>query len=192
MAQVFNSHSGVDIHAVFGETIFGELQMIAYKIDREKAPVYTLGSASPRTIARGKRIIQGSLVFVSFDRDSLLSNMNSGSGRTNPYLNRQDAANLASGDKDAVAKGGSTSTSGDRFNGVNSLVENRAAQIADQLLPFDVTLVAANEYGAQSEMKIIGVELMSEGSGVSIDDLVIEKQHSFIARNVTPWTRLNP
>ena len=191
MTQVFNSHAGVDIHAVFGETIFGELQMIAYKIDREKAPVYTLGSASPRTIARGKRVIQGSLVFVSFDRDSLLDTMNNGSGRTDPHLNAQDAANIKSGDKDAVAKGGSTGTTGTKFGGVQSLVSQQDAQIADQLLPFDVTLVAANEYGVQSQMKIIGIELMSEGSGVSIDDLVIEKQHSFIARHVESWKRLN-
>ena len=55
----YNSFSGTDIHAVFGDTVFGDLQMVSYKSDREKAPVYTMGSPDPRTIARNKRLITG-------------------------------------------------------------------------------------------------------------------------------------
>ncbi len=55
--KTYNSFSGVDIQAVFDNVVFGELQMVSYKIDREKAPVYTMGSADLRTIARGKRLV---------------------------------------------------------------------------------------------------------------------------------------
>ena len=59
---------------------------------------------------------------------------------------------------------------------------------ADQVLPFDVTLAGANEYGAMSCAKIFGVEILNEGSGVSIDDAVTEMQATFVARAVEPMT----
>ena len=43
---------------------------------------------------------------------------------------------------------------------------------SDQVLPFNVTLSGANEYGALCAAKILGVEILNEGSGVSIDDQV--------------------
>jgi hypothetical protein len=39
---------------------------------REKAPVYTMGSADVRSFSRNKRGIAGSLVWVNFDRHALL------------------------------------------------------------------------------------------------------------------------
>ncbi len=36
-------------------------------------------------------------------------------------------------------------------------------------------------------MKIFGVEILNEGSGISIDDSVSETQASFVARYVEPW-----
>ena len=58
---------------------------------------------------------------------------------------------------------------------------------ADQILPFDVTLAAANEYGAFAVMRIYGVELLNEGYGVSIDDIVSEMQHTYVARTIAGW-----
>jgi len=70
-----NSFSGVDIKATFGARTIGELQAISYSITREKAPIYTLGSADPRAFARGKRGIAGTLIFVMFDRHANLIKM---------------------------------------------------------------------------------------------------------------------
>ena len=42
----------------------------------------------------------------------------------------------------------------------------------------------ANEYGHSSTMRIYGVQIINEGSGMSIDDIVIEKACSFIARGI--------
>ena len=47
---------------------------------------------------------------------------------------------------------------------------------SDQILPFDVTLSGANEYGAMCAAKIFGLEILNEGSGISIDDAVTEMQ----------------
>lgn len=57
---------------------------------------------------------------------------------------------------------------------------------SDQILPFDITLGAANEYGAMAAAKIFGVEILNEATGVSIDDSVTETQASFVARTIEP------
>ena len=201
--QVFQSFSGTDIHAVFNDKIFGELQMVSYKIDREKAPVYTMGSADLRTIARGKRLITGASVFVVFDKDSLLTVMNDQSvnqdstGYQRPFLNKSETANFNDGAVTAPAGGSvgiDTNAAGDNVSSQtaeslsSTFTQQSDARLVDQLLPFDITLVGASEYGNFNKMVIQGVELMSEAGGISIDDLVIEKQMSFIARSIQQWT----
>jgi hypothetical protein len=193
--KIYHSFGGADIHAVFGDTVFGELQMVSYKIDREKAPVYTMGSPDLRTIARGKRLITGACIFVVFDRDSLIQAMKDGS--KNVWLSKDETANLTGQNaSQAIQEGGTVSVlSGTKIGGTStatqartSLREKVAPVLLDQVLPFDITLYATSEYGAASKMTIHGVELMTEAGGVSINDVTLEKQISFIARRITPWT----
>lgn len=191
MATTYQSFGGTDIHAVFDNKIFGELQMVSYNISREKAPVYTMGNADLRTIARGKRSVTGGCVFVVFDEDTLLEGIKESTKQ--PFLDANDTANYsesaanAGGSVDLLAGETVTLTDTTASVGGNSLTSAAPPRLADQILPFDITLVAANEYGSISKMVIKGVELMSEKGGVSIDDLVLEKQMAFIARSVTPW-----
>ena len=71
----YTTFSGCDIACSFGSQIIGELQGISYSVTREKAPIYTMGSANPRSFSRGKRGIAGTLVFVMFDHDALLKGL---------------------------------------------------------------------------------------------------------------------
>jgi hypothetical protein len=57
---------------------------------------------------------------------------------------------------------------------------------SDQILPFDITVAAANEYGAAASAKLYGVEILNEGFGSSVDDSVLEMQATFVARSVAP------
>jgi hypothetical protein len=57
---------------------------------------------------------------------------------------------------------------------------------SDQVLPFNITLAGANEYGAMTAAKILGVEILNEGSGISVDDAVTESQATFVARAIEP------
>lgn len=59
---------------------------------------------------------------------------------------------------------------------------------SDQILPFDITLTGANEYGAMCAAKIFGVEILNEGSGISVDDAVTEMSATFVARTVEPMS----
>ena len=55
---------------------------------------------------------------------------------------------------------------------------------SDQILPFDITVAAANEYGAAASAKLFGVEILNEGFGSSVDDSVLEMPATFVARSV--------
>jgi len=57
---------------------------------------------------------------------------------------------------------------------------------SDQILPFDITIAGANEYGAMAAAKIFGVEILNEGWASSIDDAVSEMQATFVARGGGP------
>jgi hypothetical protein len=61
-----------------------------------------------------------------------------------------------------------------------------ATWYADQILPFDITIAGANEYGAAASAKLFGVEILNEGFGTSIDDTVIEQQATFVAQSIAP------
>lgn len=199
MTTTFTSFSGSDIHAVFGDTIFAQLQMISYKQDREKAPVYTMGSPDLRAIARGKRLITGACVFVVFDRDGLLEAVNNNTNKNrSPHISKDEAAmagklpvaNANVSDKNrqaALDLGGTVSVLNAEDGKDAKFTEKVPAFHLDQLLPFDITIVGANEYGRVSKMIIRGVELMTEAGGMSIDDLVLEKQVAFIARSIEQW-----
>lgn len=69
--KTYTSFSGADILVSFGPKVIGELQSISWGIEREKAPVYTLGSPNPRSFSRGKRGIAGKMTFAVFDYDAL-------------------------------------------------------------------------------------------------------------------------
>jgi len=182
--QTYNSFSGVDITPIFQGKAIGEIQAISYSINREKAPVYTMGSADPRSFARGKRGIAGSLIFIVFDKHALLdrfkdSRFSADKSETGIAPAANKAADLFAQDAPAADP-----TAGPRtdFNQQTS-----QPWYADQIPPFDVVLAAANEYGAQATMKIFGIELLNENSGVSIDDIVTEQQYTYIAKSIVPW-----
>jgi hypothetical protein len=173
--RTFTSFSGVDVAAVVdGERIF-EIQGISYSITREKAPIYVMGSANPQSFSRGKRGIAGSMVFVMFDRDAL-------------FNLKQRSLYVAHSDENQVRRNvfGLAPRPADQIDG-NVTAFLTTPQYADQIPPFDVALTAANEVGQIAAMGVLGVEILNEGSGISIDDIVNEQAFTWVAREVTGW-----
>lgn len=64
------------------------------------------------------------------------------------------------------------------------VAEDVKPKYADELLPFDITITFANEYGNKASVVLYGVELMNEGSGFSIDAPTSEKAYTFVCRSV--------
>lgn len=238
--RVYRSLSGSEIHAVFGNIKFGDIQMIKYAISRQKVPVYTMGSADLRAIARGVRSINGALVFSHLSTGGLVAEMKKAGSKVflshdelaNYNAEYQQTGNMTQTQRLALQASGSvgfvgTVTAGNnqnlnqgstlnplQSNGTNNFnpfavgtaVNNLSnygrlseAWLADQLPPFDITLIgvpetAGNELsGANNStfkpqsLVLRGVEFVSEASGTSIEDLVIEKQMAFLARSIKDW-----
>ncbi|MES9681824.1 virion structural protein [Gottfriedia acidiceleris] len=55
---------------------------------------------------------------------------------------------------------------------------------SDQLPPFDITINFLNEYGQSSRLVIYGVNLISEGQTMSIEDMITENTMEFIALDI--------
>ncbi len=180
--KTFTSFAGIDITAVFNGNPIGTLQAISYSINREKAAIYTMGRANPRAFSRGKRMIAGSLVFILFDQNPLLQHF---SGARFLGDMDEDIHNAGSGMMTG-ANSGSTS-GGEQIDGVLEKQKAMAPNYVDQIPPFDVILSAANEYGERASMKVLGIELMNENSGFSIDDIVVEQQYTYVATDIIGW-----
>jgi hypothetical protein len=200
----YSSYGGADITCVIGNQIVGTLQAISYSVTREKGPVYTMrGTADPIAFARGKRAVAGTLVLLTVNKSSFLDHMRKigkdkffGSVSDIKYdfnseINKspeevfQLAEQLAGGDFNDASYFELTGGKGAGYE-----KQLLSATYADQILPFDVNISAANEYGNMSKMSVVGVEILNQGAGVSIDDLVLEEQYTFIARGVTPLIEL--
>lgn len=243
-AKIYRSLSGSEIHAVFGNIKFGDIQMIKYAVSRQKAPIYTMGSADMRAIARGPRSINGALVFSHLSTGGLVQAMSNAGHKI--FLSHDELANynesyregktLSEEQKSALRSGGTigfqgvvskeglqalsgnytsaattaqtqgtqTQSNFDPFaigESINPLANYGTvtnAWLADQLPPFDITLIGVPETAGEEIDKksstfspqsliIRGVEFVSESSGTSIEDLVIEKQMSWLARSLKDW-----
>ena len=190
--RTYTSFSGCDIVCTFGSVVIGELQAISYSVSREKAPVYTLGSAEPRSFSRGKRGIAGSLVFTAFDRDALLKGLQENAinaasfqrigGELNMHPIRIDEWDKKMTEETGLAGDNLASTQAE--NVTNNIAKAAVPYYADEIPPFDITISFANEYGQKAVLVIYGVEILNEGSGWSIDSIISEKACTFVARRV--------
>lgn len=207
--NTYHSISGVDIKAVIGGITFGNLQAVSYSITREKAPIYTMGSPEARGFSRGKRGIAGSLVFIMFDSHALLESFRvlaenddryrfvSDKDEPRPQLNTPRSANtglvsstnpIVTNSRSLNFEAGLTGSGG--FSSLDSGWEQATPWYSDQIPEFNISLTGVNEQSYAASMTILGVEILNEGYGVSIDDIVSEQQMTYVARGVSPWTRV--
>jgi hypothetical protein len=184
--NTYTTFSGADIVATFGGVTIGALSGITFSVTREKAPIYTMGSPNPRSFSRGKRGIAGSLIFTVFDRPALYTMLQENSvNRAQRYWTRSH--NVIPG-----SNGGFDRTKGIVSRGEdNSGVTSAMPYYADQIPPFDISITFANEYGQAAARSIFGVELLNEGSGASMDDIVIEETMTYVARELGPMYSLD-
>lgn len=56
--------------------------------------------------------------------------------------------------------------------------------LIDQLPPFDATITYINEFGDQSVMRILGIEITDEGQTHSVDDMMIENIVQYVAQDI--------
>lgn len=207
--QRYDSKSGVEIQAVFNDTIFGDMHMIKFATQRDTANVHVMGSVDPVSVAKGKRSTTGACVFAVFDKDRLLDAVKS----SNVFLTNHELVNYGG---QSATVGGKTVTND--YNGGNQIRvdgtlgadagrsirntssvfdtsnfgKNVAPMLIDQIPPFDITLVGVSESTGQvSRMVIHGVQFNSDQGGSSVDELILQRQVTFLASRVTPWQNVS-
>lgn len=180
--NTYTTFSGADIVATFAGVTIGGLSGITWSVTREKAPIYTMGSPNPRSFSRGKRGIAGSLIFTTFDRPSLYNMLLEGKKHDDfKYFTRSSNVLPGMDTEGSMQHRGITPSD-------TQTVDIRSAfpYYSDQIPPFDITITFANEYGQAAMRSIYGCELLNEGSGASMDDIVIEETMTYVARDVGP------
>lgn len=234
LARTYTSYSGVDIKVVINGQPAGSMQALSYAIQREKAPIYVMGSVDPISYSRGKRGIAGTMISLMMDTHFLLSKPFDGEmylgdvdevfasatppgGDPSPQLNQEgqsvpaNTSNLNDLQSGVTLQNlarkpvGDTTTDRVSATGGNYRTIRRESDVSfdpaqmgnnyrlapvfyvDQILPFDITIAAANEYGQAAQMRLYGCEILNEGSGFSIDDIVIENQMTYVCRTILPW-----
>lgn len=133
----------------------GDVQTITWSTFREKKPVRTFGRVNPKARTRGQRTIAGSLIFTVFDRASLWELLQAHSALANTGVRTQ--------------------------GGVYPSTEG---VLVDQLPPFDISIIASNEIGDNSAMVLYGIEIHSEGTTLSIQDMLTENVMQFTAADI--------
>lgn len=191
-SKTYSSYSGVDIKVVIGGKPMGSMQAISYAIQREKAPIYVMGSVDPISFSRGKRGIAGTMISLMLDRHFL--EHEGLDSHPSPYL---DSGEVFADPNKALEALGSPTYSGGGDAALNEVGGAGGHQFTkpfyvDQILPFDVAIVAVNEYGQKATMKLYGCEILNEGSGFSIDDIVVENQMTYVCRTILPWVSDTP
>jgi len=182
--NTYTTFSGADIVATFGGVEIGALSGITFSVTREKAPIYTMGSPNPRSFSRGKRGIAGSLIFTVFDRPALYQMLETNYTNSNPQNFFTRVSNTLPGDanhKRGIAE----------FDKQELDIVSQVPFYADQIPPFDITITFANEYGQGAVRSIYGVELLNEGSGASMDDIVIDETMTYVAREIGPMYKIS-
>jgi hypothetical protein len=137
-----------------------------------------------------------SLIWINFDRHSLLNLIQQCAGTFVADVDeiRPQYSQVAHGG--AVFQSTIVRSAGPSIGATINTLDTQTltsagqnAQLAtpwysDQVLPFDITLSGANEYGAMCAAKIYGVEILNESYGISIDDAVSEMH---LNRNFLSW-----
>jgi len=191
--QQYTSFSGVDIKAVIDGNVAGTMQAISFAVQREKAPIYVMGNVDPLSFSRGKRGIAGTLISLLMDETFVEQQF---SEKTKAFIQDVDEIVPGTDQSAAATQAVTTPTSAPTItqpadlNAIGTAWKSGKANYVDQLQPFDIAIIACNEYGVASAMKIFGVEILNEGSGFSIDDIVIESQMTYVCRIIAPWRHL--
>jgi hypothetical protein len=145
------------------------LQTVSISTYTDKWPVRTLGKRGPRGFTRGARSLSGTLVFTMFDRESLAE------------------VNLKV--RDFYQQTHNTYSSA---YGNATLRDIIPLLPPDELPPFDITITMVNDNGQSSLAKILGVEIVTTGQVMGIDDLFIEETMQYQAREFYPMIPVRP
>lgn len=196
--KTHQAFSGCDIVAYMGHKRVASLQGITVSIVCEVMPIYTFGNRGPRAFVKGKRAISGNLVFTQFDRHAVLKeaealrNLSTQADLWNAQQSNISRPADAAAAAAVMGRGWNSWLShvNSEIQDIYDAVGSRSLKFVDQIPPFDVTIGMVNDSGVASMAAVLGVQLVNEGYGWTLDDLTSEMAVTYIAKDVIPLTPL--
>ena len=206
----YGAFSGTQITAHINHVQIGTLMGVSYTVHTEKQGQYTMGSPNVRRFVTGKRGIAGTLVFNTFDRSALLAIFGGSNFQNQPLIANTLGNDQYSLGNAALAKAvGLSDSADDKFSrnfgvpfysdtaGLTIPIQNDVQDAyfnafsapmdyTDMLPPFNVNLAMVDTQGAAAAMSLIGVEIMNEGGGYTVDDLTNQTAYTFVAKALRP------
>jgi hypothetical protein len=202
--STFASIGGCDIVTLMQGEVCGQLQALSVSISREKAPIHAMGRPDPRGFSRGKRGIAGSMVGVVFDNSWVAHTLKGGRQQDvakKTYFWASDAEYAQFSYLLGRLRGDLFTSNNNQANeafrqvvgGSTQFFTARTPQQAwyvDQILPFNIVSVGANEYGGATARVIVGAEILNEATGSSVDDIMLDESHTYVCLHVSPYIGL--
>ena len=170
--KAYSSNSGCDMIMRFDNWQINTVVGLTISITREKVPVYTMGNKNPRSVSRGKRSLAGSVQMQVFDREPLYELMND---KDHFFYAHGEDIDWLKNFKNNPFK--AAEDMGDK--GVK--VVRTPARYLDEMLPVDITIVMANEYGNIGWGAIVGIEFLNEATSYSMDDASTQTSSTYLA-----------
>lgn len=162
----------------------GTMTMVSF--DRDTLIDYHVAAMKAELSSTGKYGIGGALGYTSWGSTPI----------TNKYPSPYDGNSLYLVQGEPLNFNGLPNLANERINqdlsaggtGFQSITKDNYdsfVQYPDQLYPFDIIVIGANETGASANFAIRGVQFSSDALSISINDQIIEKPLNFLARGVT-------
>lgn len=192
--------SGADTVVIFGDEYVGECMSFTLGINREAGPLYVMGKKSPIAIPKGKRGIGGSFILAQLGYDALLEyvdSIQSDPNRQKIWIRKDEVVQQVTGRTRDAARNPALTSGGAADTAANaSLIAKQDLWVsespfyADQIPPFNVTVVGTNEQGDRMAFRVFGVTILNDGVGISIDELNIEKRYTYVATAASRMQKL--
>lgn len=199
--STFASIGGCDVVVMMDGELVGQIQAISISISREKAPIHVMGRPDPIGFSRGKRGIAGSIVGVVLNNSWLSHTLRGGTlqdvnKKTYFWASEAEYVQYAHlmGQLTDTTIAEDAAIANRQVDGGNQQFftsrRPRQAWYVDQILPFNTVIVGANEYGGATARVITGCEILNEASGTSVDDIMLDESHTYVALHVSPYVGL--
>jgi len=194
--------SGRDMYCTLAGIPFAEVSAVTVTIAREVIAIFGSGDSNPRAFNRGRRSITGTLVLKSVNRNILVHDLQARQKTAQGFYVTEAAKReidltiqsvIALQGTDAglllgITPGALDAAIKNLRNIWQTLDRAEVVPYADALPPFNIDIVLMNDEGHASKVSIIGVVILNEGWGWSVEDLDPETTYTFLARAVHPLT----
>lgn len=196
--------SGVDISAVVRlpaingvteDVVYqlGSIHTLSYSVYTAKSPVKSLGFRNIKSLPRGTRTVAGTMVFNQINQHPL-----DDIGLSSILNDEKGILTYSSGSETYVRNSiVNLPVAGEAVDVIPPTISKRHmydfawdtrpfGQIIhpSELPPFDIILLFVNEIGNIGKMIIYGVDLISEGSVLSVEDIYTEVTYQYQAKDI--------